>query len=444
MPKHEKKKHTHRHRNIRNSCLEVSCQNDHLSPNRYNCRQLTSTAIALTTNINTPLATPLQKEALAYFRNNPKFSLFNDVTETSDVRVTLRYFELFDALFFFGSLRARVELVNSDQQAQYAGCAGHTKPIAPLKKSFTFPLLKPKPQPNPKLLHRITLFRRDIDACNRRHRLTLYLSTLLHEMIHAFFNTWACQSGKCRARRFEKMGERGHGCLWVDLATSVERSANGVLGLRLDLGRMGAIVSEVVRVVDEEVNVQGLRRDFEGWGLDFGEFQRRVKEKKGGTRSREGGLGGKKKAIEDDPTMMAGGLQDPFRDPTDDEGDQSGESDSSYEEPRTARPAGPPDPLGLGIFNVKTSRTGSNLIPRTSVSRTTNGQARPTAPYPRSSTSTSGSSMSMPQAPNSSTASGVSYTTSYTASESSGSGTRVSELSSSNASSSRTGGRRNR
>ncbi|KAH8687327.1 hypothetical protein BGZ60DRAFT_521991 [Tricladium varicosporioides] len=333
MPKRGREKYIHCHRNIRNSCLEISCQNDHLSPNRYNCRHLTSTAIALTTNINTPLATPLQREALAYFKSKltTTFSLSSNPTEIPDIKVIERYFELFDALLFFGSLRGRVELVNADQQAQHAGCPGHTQPIPALEKTFTFSFRKPKPQSSPNLLQRITLFRRDVDARDRQQRLTLSLSALLHEMIHAFFNTWACQSGKCRARKFEKMGEGGHGCLWVDLATACEQVVKEVLGLELNLRRLEAIVSEVVRGVKEGLDVQSLRRDFEEWGLDFAEFEQKVKEK-GKTEGPKRSLGGKK-LIGDDLAMMAGGLQDSFWNSSDGEGGGSGGSVPSDEEP---------------------------------------------------------------------------------------------------------------
>ncbi|KAF1923668.1 uncharacterized protein M421DRAFT_425563 [Didymella exigua CBS 183.55] len=65
------------------------------------------------------------------------------------------------------------------------------------------------------------------------------LNTLLHEILHAFIGTYACQ----RCPTYEKhVGDlAGNGHVWQRIACWVENAAPHTIGLPLKLGRFEAI-----------------------------------------------------------------------------------------------------------------------------------------------------------------------------------------------------------
>lgn len=68
------------------------------------------------------------------------------------------------------------------------------------------------------------------------------LSTLLHELVHAFIRTFAC---KCHDTRFENLDNAGgHGVVWQRIANWVEHAAVEVLQVPLNLGRFMATQSQ--------------------------------------------------------------------------------------------------------------------------------------------------------------------------------------------------------
>jgi hypothetical protein len=66
------------------------------------------------------------------------------------------------------------------------------------------------------------------------------LSTLLHEVVHAYLCVYACTM--CESSRISVMDARGHGRAWQHVAGLIEHAAPWVLGVPLKLGRFNAIV----------------------------------------------------------------------------------------------------------------------------------------------------------------------------------------------------------
>jgi len=64
------------------------------------------------------------------------------------------------------------------------------------------------------------------------------LGTLLHELIHAHLNHYAC---RCPSFEKDVKSLRGHGLAWHRIASSLERNAPRFLQLPLDLGRFDAV-----------------------------------------------------------------------------------------------------------------------------------------------------------------------------------------------------------
>lgn len=65
------------------------------------------------------------------------------------------------------------------------------------------------------------------------------LSTLLHELCHAFVRGYACQQCPGFNRDVENM--KGHGFAWQRTALAIEFAAQGTLGLPINLGRLTTI-----------------------------------------------------------------------------------------------------------------------------------------------------------------------------------------------------------
>ncbi|KAH6682730.1 hypothetical protein B0J14DRAFT_646963 [Halenospora varia] len=74
-----------------------------------------------------------------------------------------------------------------------------------------------------------------------------YLGTLLHEMIHAFFQLYSCGCSICKREAFERYGRSGHGWHWIDVAISLQWHCESewVLGLCLDLQIAEGLVMEM-------------------------------------------------------------------------------------------------------------------------------------------------------------------------------------------------------
>jgi hypothetical protein len=144
---------------------------------------------------------PRQKKAFAAFFESELLDIRKD-TEHSRYEVVEAYFHFFDDLFFFGSLRHRVELrIAYRTSGGVVDLAGGTRGLykddqilgmfdGRLKKAAV-----------------LTLFLKQEESRSRKHALQEYRGTLLHEMIHAFLICWACDYEECR------VAWSGHGAI---------------------------------------------------------------------------------------------------------------------------------------------------------------------------------------------------------------------------------------
>jgi len=86
------------------------------------------------------------------------------------------------------------------------------------------------------------------------------LSTLLHELVHAYVGYYACPC--CSSYREDLVQLGGHGRVWQRVARSVERFANDTLGLPIDLCRFEAIVNNW-----DDMLFWPMEDEAEGWEL---------------------------------------------------------------------------------------------------------------------------------------------------------------------------------
>lgn len=65
-----------------------------------------------------------------------------------------------------------------------------------------------------------------------------YAETLLHEMLHAYFDVYVCrQHGACNEDYLEMIDRHGHQKSWQEAALIIERSTKRLLGYRFDMER---------------------------------------------------------------------------------------------------------------------------------------------------------------------------------------------------------------
>lgn len=69
------------------------------------------------------------------------------------------------------------------------------------------------------------------------NELLRYIGTLLHEMVHAIYYTYACRCAQCDIRRSHRTR---HGRWWLKTALTVEEFVRSVLKLDVYLGRSQA------------------------------------------------------------------------------------------------------------------------------------------------------------------------------------------------------------
>jgi hypothetical protein len=135
-----------------------------------------------------------QKAALDSFQKRKVFDLGDSNPNYLYPNVLDAYFCFFDDLFFFGSLRDRCEL-HLRRFAGNRGGVGLSGRTEKKQKEFSLSRIFKGPE---KEMFVIALYLGGESAeCGRRDELLSYIGSLLHEMIHAFLNCWACRYDGC-------------------------------------------------------------------------------------------------------------------------------------------------------------------------------------------------------------------------------------------------------
>jgi hypothetical protein len=72
-----------------------------------------------------------------------------------------------------------------------------------------------------------------------------YAETLLHEMLHAYFDIYVCRHNKaCDQESDSMVGRGGHQKSWQEAALIIERSTTRLLGYRFDMDRHNGLMSD--------------------------------------------------------------------------------------------------------------------------------------------------------------------------------------------------------
>ena len=123
---------------------------------------------------------------------------------------------------------------------------------------------------------RIRIFKRDLppptSIPEAVHLLQLYLGSILHEMVHSFFNIYVCKCEVRCARKSTEMEEdgcTGHGLPFLRVARGIEKFIKGNLGMDITLGVETALAVELVATKKEIWTVDLMDLDMEEEDLRF-------------------------------------------------------------------------------------------------------------------------------------------------------------------------------
>jgi hypothetical protein len=102
------------------------------------------------------------------------------------------------------------------------------------------------------------------------------MSTLLHELVHAYLDYYACRCEEILDSFETKVKQsRGHGHAWQRIANSIERAAPGILGYPLDLTRS---VSLTNMLAWKNLKHWPSQKEVESWQLVYREYGRNEEE----------------------------------------------------------------------------------------------------------------------------------------------------------------------
>jgi hypothetical protein len=97
---------------------------------------------------------------------------------------------------------------------------------------------------------------------DRENRILKHVSTLFHEMIHAFLRIYKNLICNFRRRFHDGYGYTGYGIYWHDIAYALQKAVKSSTGITLDLGRKISMVIEL-----QQARITGERIDLTKWGL---------------------------------------------------------------------------------------------------------------------------------------------------------------------------------
>lgn len=210
-----------------------------LKPGQHKLEDLARVAVKNSKNRGNSL-TSMQKEAL---KEAGKSIPANNVS-TRDI--ILFYEPIFDKLFFFGSLKGRLNITASGKWTFSEGNYGWTAPKTrrPDMAKIVINTLAPGTQ------------KRVLD----------HMGTLIHEMIHAFILIYALPqyTYNMAYQNFANDGYTGHGVAWHDIAYALEKAVTDptLWGVKLWLGRDNSMQAEL-----RAAQQTGERIDPSRWGL---------------------------------------------------------------------------------------------------------------------------------------------------------------------------------
>ncbi|KAH6682728.1 hypothetical protein B0J14DRAFT_632402 [Halenospora varia] len=236
----------------------------------YTSKHIAST-LCHVASLRPPNLLSVQEQALSTYYHRLKhtkdFSLSS--IHVSDPSSFLKqYFDLFNKLYFLNALEEQATLYLSLEHEGATGHASHTK--------------RDKNDKNKVVM---VLFNRGDKSTTSEQWLRSFVGNLLHEIIQAFFDLYVCTCSSCNLKIFENCGKTGHGVNFLDVANTMELSAESkrMLCLELDLGFLGGKIPGDEQLdawdMDREDPIEAWEEFEEDWGSVVPRFVRKGKRR---------------------------------------------------------------------------------------------------------------------------------------------------------------------
>lgn len=182
-----------------------------------------------------------------------------------------KYYKVLDDIFFFGSLKNLCLLrVKTELNEALGECYhGTKKPSKEISDGFACAI-------------HISAAHDVQEEQRRKNYMFVYVETLLHEMIHAYFRIYTCICTKACRRTSEKMvGNSGHQQSWQEAALVIEESSERLLGHRIDMSRRWSLACDWSETGEVPAwffeGPTKFRMNPDGLRADYAQKQRQVK-----------------------------------------------------------------------------------------------------------------------------------------------------------------------
>ncbi|KAE9366251.1 hypothetical protein N431DRAFT_352501 [Stipitochalara longipes BDJ] len=185
--------------------------------------------------------TSLQQRALRDFRN---VGIVSNSTSTSQLIRT--YEPIFDKLFFLESLEGKLDITATGDPADQGSYIEDGNAVTA------------------KVGAKIEI---NTQRDRGQYRILTHIATLIHEMIHAFLSVYMLDKYRYETDSFNGIGYTGHGGYLQDMAYTIDKAIQSLMGLTLDLGRECAIWQEMQEASGERI-------DASKWGMSVQKHQR--------------------------------------------------------------------------------------------------------------------------------------------------------------------------
>lgn len=215
--------------------IEEELQN--LKRKRYPDKEVT---IALCNNARSDITQRLSKEELHYLRS-PVESCVGSKSKMK--RRMKTWLEIFDKAYFFGALRRCVK---------------------PIKIYTSYTDLRDGYWEDATKQITINTFQGQDEGVDPTEA---YISTLLHECVHAFLHEYSCRCKECQKRSPSKKGGTGwtgHGATWANAMSAIEVAFQKQVRWKVDCGLKVGVLNEM-----QAKRWQPRAEQFARWGMDY-------------------------------------------------------------------------------------------------------------------------------------------------------------------------------
>jgi hypothetical protein len=190
----------------------------HPEKNRYHSEDLSKIVIKWT---ESSYSRAVELDLLKHFKARLPRTKLGNITQEKILPLPKKWFKIFDTIFFHGSLEDRIKIdvfvAKTRDESFIHGC------YYTIQRKISINLI-----PNGVRKYGF-----------RGTPVQYYISTLLHEMLHAFFTIFSCVCEDCKSKEAASkggLGATGHGPVWMKTCRALEMTLRELTPWHVHLG----------------------------------------------------------------------------------------------------------------------------------------------------------------------------------------------------------------